>query len=237
MHARFPQEGRRADSRALARAVGLRHVVDLFDPRKPDGRRELCRDAASDPRHRQRFYRRGMDGRVGRRARPRRQARRRHRAQRLRRGAQCAENPLRALIGMVEIRRSTIIEAPIESVWATLRDFNGHERWHPAVAASVIEEGAAGDAIGAVRNFRLADGARIREQLLALSDIETSFTYCILEAPVPLRNYVASVRLRRVTSDETCLLEWRASFDPPPPEEQRLPGFVARGINQAGRRA
>src|SRR5260370_217624 len=98
---------------------------------------------------------------------------------------------------MVEIRRSTIIEAPIESVWATLRDFNGHERWHPAVAASVIEEGAAGDAIGAVRNFRLADGARIREQLLALSDIETSFTYCILEAPVPLRNYVASVLLRR----------------------------------------
>ena len=59
---------------------------------------------------------------------------------------------------MVEIRRSTLIEAPIESVWAILRDFNGHERWHPAVAASVIEDGAAGDQIGAVRNFRLADG-------------------------------------------------------------------------------
>jgi NADPH2:quinone reductase len=138
---------------------------------------------------------------------------------------------------MVEIRRSTIIEAPIESVWAILRDFNGHERWHPAVAASVIEDGAPSDQPGAVRNFRLADGARIREQLLALSDVETSFSYCILEAPVALRNYVASVRLRRVTSDDTCLWEWRASFDPPPAEEARLKEFVAREIVEAGFRA
>jgi hypothetical protein len=30
--------------------------------------------------------------------------------------------------------------------------------------------------IGAVRDFRLHDGSRIREHLLALSDVETSFT-------------------------------------------------------------
>ena len=138
---------------------------------------------------------------------------------------------------MVEIRRSTVVRAPLEAVWAVLRNFNGHDRWHPAVASSEIEEGAEEDQVGAVRNFRLVDGGRIREQLLALSDVETSFTYCILEAPAFLRNYVANVRLRRVTDDDTCLWEWRASFDPPTTEKDRLRRFVAEDIIEAGFRA
>jgi hypothetical protein len=39
--------------------------------------------------------------------------------------------------------RSTIIDAPIERVWAVLRDFNSHVHWHPVVADSHIEEGLA----------------------------------------------------------------------------------------------
>jgi len=35
---------------------------------------------------------------------------------------------------MVEVRRSTVLDAPIEEVWAILRDFNGHETWHPRLA-------------------------------------------------------------------------------------------------------
>ena len=138
---------------------------------------------------------------------------------------------------MVEIRRSTILDAPVDEVWAILRDFNGHERWHPAVASSTIEDGIEADQVGAVRNFQLADGRRIREQLIALSDAETSFSYCILEAPVFLRNYVASVRLRRVTDGDACLWEWRASFDPRAAEKDRLSAFVAQDIIGAGFRA
>jgi NADPH2:quinone reductase len=138
---------------------------------------------------------------------------------------------------MVEIRRSTIVRAPLQDVWDLLRDFNGHHSWHPAVASSVIEDEAAGDQIGAVRHFQLADGARLREQLLALSDVETSFTYCILEAPVLLRNYVAQVRLRRVTDDDSCLWEWRASFDPTAAEKERLSRFVADDIMAAAFRS
>ena len=35
---------------------------------------------------------------------------------------------------------STVIDAPIDEVWQLLRDFNTHDRWHPAVAVSRIEE-------------------------------------------------------------------------------------------------
>jgi NADPH:quinone reductase len=138
---------------------------------------------------------------------------------------------------MVEVRRSAILRAPLQRVWEILRDFNGHENWHPAVAASRLEEGDAGDRIGAVRDFRLADGSRIREQLLALSDAETSFVYCILEAPTPLYNYVASVKLRAVTDEEACLWEWSARFDPPATDRERLSRFIAEDIFEAGFRA
>ena len=37
---------------------------------------------------------------------------------------------------MIRIVRSTVIDAPNDRVWAVLRDFNGHDRWHPAVATS-----------------------------------------------------------------------------------------------------
>ena len=138
---------------------------------------------------------------------------------------------------MVKLQRSTIIGAPLSEVWALLRDFNGHDRWHPIVTSSAIEDDLDADRIGAVRNFRLADGGRIREQLLALSDADSSFSYCILEAPAPLRHYVAHVRLRAVTDDQTCLWEWSASFDPPPAERERLTRFVAEEVIVAGFRA
>jgi hypothetical protein len=67
-----------------------------------------------------------------------------------------------------------------------------------------------------------------------LSDAKRRFGYCILEAQAPLRNYVASVRLRPVTSDDSCFMEWRASFDPPPQERVRLERFVREEIIEAG---
>ena len=100
---------------------------------------------------------------------------------------------------MPRVKRSTVIDEPIEVVWEAIRDFNGHDRWHPAVASSQIERGRPSDMVGCVRSFRLEDGSALREQLLALSDLETTFTYCLLETPIPLFNYVAHVRLFPVT--------------------------------------
>src|SRR5215471_17213522 len=100
---------------------------------------------------------------------------------------------------MVTVVRSTIINAPIGEVWAFLRDFNAHAQWHPAVEESHIEDGKAPDQIGCVRNFRLADGAQLREQLLALDDRNCTYTYCILDSPIPLVGYVSTVTLKRVS--------------------------------------
>ncbi|MEO9789427.1 MAG: SRPBCC family protein, partial [Aurantimonas coralicida] len=95
---------------------------------------------------------------------------------------------------MVHVVRSTVLEAPVEAVWEIVRDFNGHDRWHPAVATSQVERGRVTDQVGAVRRFRLETGEELREQLLTLSDAEMSMTYCLLDTPIPLLNYVAHIR-------------------------------------------
>ncbi len=138
---------------------------------------------------------------------------------------------------MVEIRQSTIIDAPIESVWSILRDFNGHDRWHPAIASSVIEGGRPADMIGAVRAFRLDDGGELREQLLSLSDRDHAFTYCLLGSPLPLMGYVASVTLKPVTDGDATFWEWRSEFHPPAARRAELVKLVTEDIYQAGFRA
>jgi hypothetical protein len=135
---------------------------------------------------------------------------------------------------MVTIVKSTIVEAPLDRVWGVLRDFNGHDRWHPAVATSAIEEGKPSDAVGCVRNFKLRDGAALRERLLALSDRDHSFTYCLIDTPIPLFNYVAHVRLKPVTDGNRTFWFWTSRFTTPPGREKELHDMVAENIYQAG---
>jgi NADPH2:quinone reductase len=133
-----------------------------------------------------------------------------------------------------KVSRSTIIDAPIETVWALLRDFNGHDRWHPTVEESHIEGVRAGDQVGAVRSFKLNSGAQLREQLLELSDRDHTYTYCILDSPIPLIGYVAKVTLRRVTEGNRTFWDWRSRFSAPPGLEPTLERLVGEDIYERG---
>ena len=135
---------------------------------------------------------------------------------------------------MVTVRRSTVIDAPIETVWTVLRDFNGHDRWHPAVDRSSLEGGRKTDQIGAVRNFTLTGGERLREQLVSMSDKEHSFRYAIVASEVPLKNYVAEVSLKPVTDGNRTFWNWQSKFDTPKGMEQELAKLVSEGVYDAG---
>jgi NADPH:quinone reductase-like Zn-dependent oxidoreductase len=132
------------------------------------------------------------------------------------------------------VHRSTVLDAPVEQVWGLLRDFNSHVLWHPAVAESAIEGGRAADEVGCVRRFRLADGALLREQLLRLSDRDRTFSYAILDASIPLIDYVATVTLRPVTDGRRTFWDWRSSFRTPPGQEAALARLVAEEVYDAG---
>jgi hypothetical protein len=132
------------------------------------------------------------------------------------------------------IVKSTIVNAPTDTVWNVLRDFNGHDRWHPAVATSAIERAQAADKIGCVRRFKLKDGSELREQLLALSDLEQTFSYCLLDTPIPMFNYVAHVRLLPVTDGDRTFWQWESRFTTWPDDREGITQMVAEQIYQAG---
>jgi NADPH:quinone reductase len=132
------------------------------------------------------------------------------------------------------VTRSTFIDAPIERVWAVLRDFNSHDQWHSVVKDSHIEGGEKSDQVGCIRNFTLQDGHHIREQLLTLDDKNFKSTYCIVQATVPLQRYVASVTLKPVTDGGGTFWHWESSFATPPGMERELREMVASGVYEAG---
>ena len=135
---------------------------------------------------------------------------------------------------VLNILRSTVVEAPVASVWGLLRDFNGHDRWHPAVAESEITLGGAADVVGCVRRFRLVDGGVLREHLLALSDRDHSFRYSIIDAPIPLFGYVAHVQLKPITDGDHTFWLWESRFNVPEGRERELEMLVAEQIYEAG---
>ncbi len=134
----------------------------------------------------------------------------------------------------MRVNKSTVIDAPIRSVWQVLRDFNSHGDWHPAIADSQIDHNRPADAVSAVRTFHLEDGAELKEQLLSLSDQNYSLRYCLTETPVPLQNYVAEVSLKPITDTDRTYWQWQSKFDTPPGQEQELKSLVEEQIYQAG---
>ena len=129
---------------------------------------------------------------------------------------------------------SSVINAPIDTVWATIRDFNALPAWHPAIADSQIENSEPSDKVGCIRNFNLKDGGNIREQLLTLSDIEYTCTYSILESPMPVENYVATLQLSKITDGNRTYIEWSAEFNTPPEGEEETVTMIGGGVFQGG---
>lgn len=135
---------------------------------------------------------------------------------------------------MASVYTSSVIPAPADRVWAVVRDFNGLADWHPAIAASRIEGAAIADQIGCVRSFKLTDGGGIREKLLALSDFDFSCTYSILESPMEVENYIATLKLTPVTDGERTFAEWSAEFDCPADKEADLVALIGGDVFQGG---
>jgi hypothetical protein len=135
---------------------------------------------------------------------------------------------------MARVYVSSVIDAPVARVWERIRDFNALPRWHPRIRDSRIENGEPSDRIGCVRDFHLQNGDRLREKLLGLSDYDYFCTYSILESPMPLTNYIATLRLTPVTDGDRTFAEWSAEFDCDPAEEAGLIEGIGENVFLGG---
>lgn len=135
---------------------------------------------------------------------------------------------------MIQVYTSSVIDATADDVWSRIRDFNALPIWHPSIADSRIENNQPSDRIGCVRYFHLRDGGLIRERLLALSDYDFTCSYSILESPMGVENYVATLKLTPITDGGRCFAEWSAEFDCAPSREAELSQLIGQGVFQVG---
>ena len=128
---------------------------------------------------------------------------------------------------MTKAYYSTIFEQSADAVWSVIRDFNNYPVWVDGAGESVIEDGKAGDAVGAVRNV-IYKGARRRQRLLALSDVERSQTYAFEgETPLPVTDFEATIRVTPVVDGDRAFVEWFATFDAAESRREELRAFLS----------
>ena len=138
---------------------------------------------------------------------------------------------------MAEALATTIIAAPVETVWATLRDFNGLPVWNPGVRDSRIEDGRDADSVGCIRAIHLADGTFVRERLLELDDSRYRMRYNFETPAFPVENYLATLELIPVTNGDTTFVRWHARFDEAPADRGTYGALISQAVFAGGLRA
>ena len=133
---------------------------------------------------------------------------------------------------MIRVYVSSVIDAGADTVWSRIRDFNALPLWNPVVTDSRIENNEPSDRVGCIRHFHTREGGLIRERLLALSDYDFSCSYEILESPMGVANYVATLKLTPVTDGGRCFAEWSAEFDCAEGRERELSEQIGNGVFQ-----
>lgn len=118
-------------------------------------------------------------------------------------------------------------------VWATVKDFDGLQNWHPYIATSVVTQGESNKK-GAIRTLTTKDGGKVIEELLNYDPKKMTYSYRMNEAPMPVSNFVATITVAPAGNGTT--LKWAAQFsanEGTKEEDARkmVEGFLKAGID------
>lgn len=117
---------------------------------------------------------------------------------------------------MPKVSISVKLGAPAERVWELIGGFNSLPDWSGATRSSALEQG------GRVRRLHTQDGGVIVEQLETFNESERYYSYSIVEAPLPVTNYHATLKVIPVFGQQQCIVEWSSSFYTAPELEDEL---------------
>jgi len=130
---------------------------------------------------------------------------------------------------MSKVSMSTQLPVPARTVWDSIGGFNSLARWHPAVAKS--EEEKQGGAT--IRTLSLHGGGKIVERLDSKDEKSRTYSYSILEGPLPVAKYHATIHVAENKDGRSCTVEWSSEFEPSgAPEGDAVKAI--RGVYEAG---
>ncbi len=107
----------------------------------------------------------------------------------------------------LDVKRRTEIPGEPQTIWGLIGAFCAIKDWHPVVAD--CQETKEGDVT--FRTLTLKDGGKIKEKLVDSDD--TSYSYEIVESPLPVKNYKAKFRVEPDDEPERTAVYWEAEFD------------------------
>ncbi len=109
---------------------------------------------------------------------------------------------------MLTVSETVDLNAPAATVWKTLADFGAPARYLKAVERCELQRHDG----GTERTLYLKGGGTIRERLVLSNDQERALRYTIVESPLPVNDYVSTVRVEAL-GDGRCRVIWTSTFD------------------------
>lgn len=127
---------------------------------------------------------------------------------------------------MAKVNMNTSLKVSPDKVWELIGGFNALPDWHPAVEKSELQEE------GTMRKLSLAGGGTIVEKLEKVDENERLYSYSIVDSPLPVANYSATIRVRD-EGDGNTTVEWSGEFNAEGATENEAVDVI-QGIYQAG---
>lgn len=107
-----------------------------------------------------------------------------------------------------ESTASVEIAAPAKTVWTTASpDFCGLGTFHPAIEKCALSDG------GKTRTLSLKGGGTIVEKRLAWNAKKRSYSYAIVESPLPVQNYKSTFTVKAAGKGMSTVT-WTGTYEP-----------------------
>jgi len=127
----------------------------------------------------------------------------------------------------LEVSQSVEVQAPPEQVWDLIGGFCSIAKWHPVVkqCTESQQNGAA------MRKLTTVDGAVIVEKRVQYSDEGMSYTYVIVDSPLPVSDYTSTIAVMGM--GEGSMITWSGDFAAKGASDAKAVEVIT-GIYQAG---
>lgn len=137
-----------------------------------------------------------------------------------------------------KVEETVTIKAPPAKVWALVGNFDGWNKWHPAIQASKAEAKGADK----FRVLTLKGGGTLRERLKEKDEAGMRLKYEIVEGVLPVSDYYSVITVSPGSSTNESTVKWMGRFyrkyklNPPIPPGQDDESAIkaVQGVYQPG---
>lgn len=130
----------------------------------------------------------------------------------------------------IDLSETVDIAKPAADVWSAIADFCSIKDWHPVIAeCEQFEDGGK-----TMRTLTTGDGGELLEELNEMDEGGMSFSYAIIESPLPIANYASTMTVAE--SVDGAEVTWSSSFEANGVSDQEalelMTGIYRAGLDQ-----